>query len=91
MAENESEEDEIRGELVSQLRESLAKSRMMMLDEKLDRKERERWTHIHAYTSQVLNQVLRDRQFKDWETRLREIEARKRRLSASIGKIEGGS
>ena len=60
----------------------------MMLNEKLDVKSRERWTQVHTNTAQVLNQVLRDRQFKDWEKRLKELEARGRRLRGSIGKLE---
>ena len=59
-----------------------------MLNEKLDVKSRERWTQVHTNTAQVLNQVLRDRQFKDWEKRLKELEARGRRLRGSIGKLE---
>ena len=59
-----------------------------MLNEKLDVKSRERWTQVHTNTAQVLNQVLRDRQFKDWEKRLGELEARGRRLRGSIGKLE---
>ena len=60
----------------------------MMLNEKLDVKSRERWTQVHTNTAQVLNQVLRDRQFKDWEKRLKELEARGRRLRGSIGELE---
>lgn len=74
MTGEESEEDRVRAELVVQLRESLAKSREMMFNEKLDIKARERWTQVHTNTSQVLNQVLKDRQLKDWERRLQEFE-----------------
>ncbi len=61
---------------MAQLRESLNKSREMMLNEKLDVKTREAWTQKHTNTAQVLNQVLQDRQLKNWEKRLRELEAR---------------
>ena len=41
-----------------------------MLDYDKDLKTRERWTHLHMNTSQILNTVLRDRQMRDWEKRL---------------------
>jgi len=47
----------------------------MMTDKKLEPKVRERWTQLHTNTAQVLNQVLRDQQAKDWEKRLKELEA----------------
>ena len=47
----------------------------MMLNERLDVRTRERWTQMHTNTAQVLNQILRDRQFKEWENRLRELES----------------
>ena len=40
----------------------------------MDLKTRERWTQLYNNTSQVLNQILKDRQMRDWEKRLREIE-----------------
>ena len=69
-----SEEDRLRAELVNQLMESLAKSRGMILNDKMDVRTRERWTELHTRTAQVLNQILRDRQFKEWERRLNEME-----------------
>ena len=81
------EADRIRDELVVRLRVSLAKSSQMMLDETLDVRVRERWTQVNTNTAQVLNQVLRDMQFKDWERRLREMETRKRKLQGSISKL----
>jgi aspartate/tyrosine/aromatic aminotransferase len=88
MVENSSEADNVRAELVVQLRESLAKSRAMMLNEKLDAKTREAWTQKHTNTAQVLNMVLRDSQLKDWEHRLRELEDRRHRLAGSIKQLE---
>jgi len=88
MSEEESEADRVRAELVVQLRESLAKSRAMMLNDKLDAKTREAWTQKHTNTAQVLNMVLRDSQLKDWERRLREMEDRRRRLAGSIRRLE---
>ena len=68
-------DDEMRAQIVQQLRESLARSQEMMTNTKLDPKTRERWTQLHTNTAQVLNQVLRDQQAKDWERRLKELEA----------------
>jgi hypothetical protein len=36
--------------------------------------DRERWTQLYNNTSQVFNQVRKDRQTGDWEKRLRAIE-----------------
>ena len=85
------EADKIRDELVVQLRKSLAKSSQMMLDETLDARVRERWTQVNTNTAQVLNQVLRDMQFKDWERRLKEMETRKRKLQGSISRLENST
>jgi hypothetical protein len=67
-------EESVRDGMVRQLRQNLAKCRKVMLDEKMDLKTRERWTQLYNNTSQVLNQILKDRQMRDWEKRLREIE-----------------
>jgi FixJ family two-component response regulator len=75
MANDQQPSDEmVRDEIVRQLRESLSRSREMMQNEKLDARTRERWTQLHTNTAQVLNQVLRDQQAKDWEKRLKELE-----------------
>ncbi len=68
------DDNTLREELIRQLRESLAMSWGMMANLKLDAKAREKWTQIHTNTAQILNQVLRDRQNRDWEKRLRELE-----------------
>ena len=68
-------DDEMRAQIVQQLRESLDRSQEMMTNTKFDPKTRERWTQLHTNTAQVLNQVLRDQQAKDWERRLKELEA----------------
>jgi hypothetical protein len=60
--------------MVRQLRQNLARCRRVILDEKMDLKTQERWIQLHNNTSQVLNQILKDRQMRDWEKRLREIE-----------------
>jgi hypothetical protein len=70
---------------VRELLESLEESRRIMLDREKDVKTRERWTQIHNNTSQILNNVLRDLQMKDWEKRLKIIEEyRKQQRTMSI-------
>ena len=68
------EEDAVRTQIITELLESLAESRKIMLDHDKDLKTRERWTQLHMNTSQILNTVTRDRQMRDWEKRLKEIE-----------------
>jgi FixJ family two-component response regulator len=67
---------------VRELVESLEESRRIMFDREKDRqkdvKTRERWTQIHNSTSQILNNVLRDLQMKDWEKRLKIVEEYRR-------------
>jgi len=46
----------------------------VLSDEKLDLKTHERWTQLYSSTSTVLNQILKDRQMRDLENRMREIE-----------------
>jgi hypothetical protein len=75
MEEIERDENELRSEIIGQLEKSLTMSREMMTNLKLDPKTRERWTQLHTNTAQVLNQILRDKQFRDWEKRLKELEA----------------
>jgi len=73
--EEEQDEDELRSSIIEQLQQSLEMSRAMMTNLKLDPKSRERWTQLHTNTSQVLNQVLKDKQYREWEKRLKDLEA----------------
>jgi hypothetical protein len=67
-------EEKVRDGMVRQLRQNLARCRRVIMDQNMDLKTRERWTQLYNNTSQVLNQVLKDRQMRDWEKRLRAIE-----------------
>jgi hypothetical protein len=80
LAENEDaiEEGEVRTRIITELLESLAESRKIMLDQNKGFKTRERWTQLHNNTSQILNTVLRDLQMKEWERRLKVIEEHER-------------
>jgi len=68
------DENELRSRIIEQLQQSLEMSRAMMTNLKLDPKSRERWTQLHTNTSQVLNQVLKDKQYREWEKRLKDLE-----------------
>lgn len=69
------DENDLRARIIEQLEQSLAMSREMMTNRKLEPKVRERWTQINTNTAQVLNQILKDKQLKEWEKRLKELEA----------------
>src|SRR2546428_424962 len=71
---NDRDENELRSQIIDQLDQSLAMSREMMMNQKLDPKTREKWTQLHTNTAQVLNTVLRDKQYQEWERRLKELE-----------------
>ena len=75
MQEDDKDENGIRFHIIEQLEQSLEMSRGMMTNLKLDPKTREKWTQLHTNTAQVLNQVLRDKQFSEWEKRLKDLEA----------------
>jgi len=71
-------ENEARDEIIRELRENLARCRKVLSDEKLDLKTHERWTQLYNNTSTVLNQILKDRQVRDLEYRMQEIEKHER-------------
>src|SRR5260370_40738210 len=67
-------EEKVRYGMVRQLRQNLARCRRVIMDQNMDLKTRERGTQLYNNTSQELNQILKDRQTRDWERKLREIE-----------------
>jgi hypothetical protein len=80
-------EEKVRDGMVRQLRQNLARCRRVIMDQNMDLKTRERWTQLYNNTSQVLNQVLKDRQMRDWEKRLRVIEEY-RKISKSVAESQ---
>src|SRR5256712_10277243 len=72
---NDGDENELRSQIIDRLEQSLAMSHEMMMNQKLEPKTREKWTQLHTNTAQVLNTVLRDKQYQEWERRLKELEA----------------
>ena len=71
MTENVDAISAIRTRIVTELLESLAEPRKIMLDSNKDLKRRERWTQLHNSTSQILNTVLRDLQERGDSERLK--------------------
>src|SRR5947209_20182666 len=91
---NDRDENELRSQIIDQLDQSLAMSREMMMNQKLDPKTREKWTQLHTNTAQVLNTLLRDKRYKGWERRLKELEAARpipRKIRGAAGASSGGS
>ena len=86
---SERDENELRSEIIVQLEQSLAMSREMMMNQRLDPKTREKWTQLHTNTAQVLNTVLRDKQYQEWERQLKELEAAGRIPRKPAGSVDG--
>ncbi len=69
-----SKQERFRDEIIGQLRETVALCRKKMLDEQVTLLERQRWTQSLTNAAQVLNTVLRDEQFLEWEKKMRILE-----------------
>ena len=68
---NKSKQEVYRDEIISQLRETVALCREQMKNKQVALPERQRWAQSLTNTAQVLNTVLRDEQFHEWEKKLR--------------------
>ncbi len=66
--------ERFRDEIISQLRETVAFCRKEMLDEQVNPSERQRWAQSLTNATQVLNTVLRDGQFQEWEKKMKWLE-----------------
>lgn len=71
----ELDENTLRDEAIRQLVENLRTCYEMMTNPKVDLRTREGWAQKHAYAAHALSLLLKDRQLRDWEKRLREVEA----------------
>ncbi len=69
-----SNQEVYRDEIIGQLRETVALCRKEMLDKQVIPAERQRWAQSLTNAAQVLNTVLRDEQFHDWEKKLKMLE-----------------
>ena len=63
-----------RDQIIGQLRETVALCREKMKDEQVALSERQRWAQSLTNAAQVLNTVLRDGQFYEWEKKIRILE-----------------
>ena len=57
----------------------------MMRDEKIDLRSRQGWLKSYTDAARTLSQVLKEREERDWEKRLRLIEDYRKRATAAIG------
>ena len=64
----------LRDDMMTQLRETLDLCQKNMFDEELTLLERQRWAQVHTNAAQVLNTILRDEQFHEWEKKLKLLE-----------------
>ena len=69
-----SRQEVFRDEIIGQLRETVALCREKMLDQQVALLERQRWAQSLTNAAQVLNMVLRDEQFYEWEKKMRMLE-----------------
>ncbi len=69
-----SKQERYRDEIVRQLRETVALCREQMKEEHVALSERQRWAQSLTNAAQVLNTVLRDEQFLEWEKKMRMLE-----------------
>lgn len=59
---------------IQQLVEIVKYAYQQAMNEKLDEKARDRWAQRHTNATLALNQVLRDRVYRDYERRLKLLE-----------------
>jgi len=57
----------------------------MMRDERVDLRSRQSWLKSYTDAARALSQVLKEREEKDWEKRLRVIEEYRKRNSGTTG------
>lgn len=56
----------------------------MLQDSKIDLKTRQGWFEKYTSAALALNQVLKDRQDRDWERRLKELEEFRKNIKRNI-------
>ena len=57
----------------------------MMRDERIDLRSRQGWLKSYTDAARTLSQVLKEREEKDWEKRLRVIDEYRKRATAATG------
>jgi len=81
----EIDEEKLRDKAIRQLQTAANLAYRMMRDERIDVKTRQAWFKRYTDAIRTLTKVLRDREEKDWENRLRMVEEyRKRQYTANL-------
>src|SRR6266581_2183958 len=81
----EIDEEKLRDETIRQLQTSANMAYRMMRDERIDLRSRQGWLKSYTDAARTLSQVLKEREERDWEKRLRVIEEYRKRTSATTG------
>src|SRR5438034_8389343 len=78
-------EVKLRDMTIRQLQSSANMAYRMMRDERIDLRSRQGWLKSYTDAARTLSQVLKEREEKDWEKRLRVIEEYRKRATAATG------
>src|SRR5437667_7445273 len=81
----EIDEEKLRDKTIRQLQTSANMAYRMMRDERMDLRSRQGWLKSYTDAARTLSQVLKEREEKDWEKRLRVIEEYRKRATAATG------
>src|SRR6266487_6810530 len=81
----EIDEEKLRDKTIRQLQTSANMAYRMMRDERVDLRSRQSWLKSYTDAARALSQVLKEREEKDWEKRLRVIEEYRKRATAATG------
>jgi hypothetical protein len=68
------DEQKLRDKAIRQLERAANMAYKMMTNERIDARTRQAWFKRYTDATRALNQVLKDRQAKDWEARIKRIE-----------------
>src|SRR2546428_6615582 len=80
----EIEEEKRRDGAIRQLRTAENLAYKMMKDERIDVKTRQAWFKRYTDAIRTLSRVLKEREEKDWENRLRQIEEYRKRQNTTV-------
>ena len=79
----EIDEEKLRDKTIRQLQTSANMAYRMMRDEKIDLRSRQSWLKSYTEAARTLSQVLKEREEKDWEKRLRVIEEYRKKAATT--------
>jgi len=81
----EIDEEKLRDRAIRQLQTAANLAYGMMRDERIDVKTRQAWFKRYTDAIRTLSKVLKEREEKDWENRLRIIEEYRKRQNTTMG------